>query len=89
MTSHIILRLNQILHLVDNFAMLDKLRILGSILIVSSHFIMLHIDIKFGVLTHLIADFCTLPYFINKKMWDMIIMLSFLAAIGISKLVSV
>lgn len=68
--------------------MLDKLRILGSILIVSSHFIMLYIDIKYGALTHLIADICTLPYFVDKKMWDMVIMLSFLAIIGISKLVS-
>ena len=35
---------------------------------------------------HLIADFLTLPFFIKNKMWDMVVMLSFLVTIGISKL---
>ena len=69
--------------------MLDRLRILGSILVVSSYFIMLHINMTYGVITHLVAVFCTLPYFVNKKIWDMVIMLSFLIIVGISKLINV
>ena len=37
-------------------------------------------------MVHLIADFLTLPFFIKNKMWDMVVMLSFLVTIGISKL---
>ena len=67
---------------------LEYLRILGSILIVVSYFVVLHVDAKLGVVVHLVADALTMPYFIKFKMWDMVIMLGFLTTIGISKLLS-
>ena len=69
--------------------MLSKLRILGCILIVGSHFTMVYVSVVIGVILHLLADIFTIPYFIKYRMWDMVIMLSFLIVIGVSKLVSI
>ena len=66
---------------------LESMRIIGSILIVASYFVVLHVNTTAGVITHLVADACTMPYFIKKKTWDMVIMLMFLSAIGIKKLI--
>ena len=63
-----------------------NMRRLGCVLIVCSHFIIIHVGIIPGVISHLTADFLTMPYFLKNKMWDMVIMLSFLIVIGITKL---
>jgi hypothetical protein len=63
------------------------MRIVGSILIVASYFVVLHVNTTAGVIIHLVADACTIPYFVKKKTWDMVIMLMFLSAIGIKKLI--
>tara|TARA_R100001129_G_scaffold185094_1_gene171989 strand:- start:800 stop:958 length:159 start_codon:yes stop_codon:yes gene_type:complete len=47
---------------------------------------MIYVSITAGIIVHLIADVLTLPFFIKNKMWDMVVMLSFLVAIGLSKL---
>ena len=65
-----------------------KMRILGSIFIVCSHFTLIYVGVIPGVIVHLIADVLTIPFFIKNKMWDMVIMLSFLIVIGVSKLVT-
>ena len=65
-----------------------KMRILGCALIVCSHFTLIYVGVIPGVIVHLIADFLTIPFFIKNKMWDMVIMLSFLIVIGVSKLVT-
>lgn len=65
-----------------------KMRILGCVLIVCSHFTLIYVGVIPGVIVHLIADFLTIPFFIKNKMWDMVIMLSFLIVIGVSKLVT-
>ena len=59
-----------------------KMRILGSIFIVCSHFTLIYVGVIPGVIVHLIADFYN-PFFIKNKMWDMVIMLSFLIVIGV------
>jgi hypothetical protein len=66
---------------------LESMRIIGSILIVASYFVVLHVNTTAGVIIHLVADVCTIPYFVKKKTWDMVIMLMFLSAIGIKKLI--
>ena len=66
--------------------LLGKLRVIGCIFIVCSHFTMIYVSITAGIIVHLIADVLTLPFFIKNKMWDMVVMLSFLVAIGLSKL---
>ena len=41
-----------------------------------------------GVIINFIADLISIPYFVKTKAWDVVIMLSFLLAISISKLLS-
>jgi len=39
-----------------------------------------------GVVINLIADLISIPYFVRTKSWDVVIMLSFLLAISMTKL---
>ena len=62
-----------------------KGRILGSFLIVTAYFIVLHISATLGALMHLIANIISVPFFIRTKAWDVVIMLSFLMVISLTK----
>ena len=64
------------------------MRIFGSALVIIAYFITIHIDLFTGVITHFIADLISIPYFIRTKSWDVVIMLSFLLVISLSKLLS-
>lgn len=64
-------------------------RILGSFIVVSAYFVVLHVNVTTGVIMNITADLISMPYFIRTKSWDVVIMLSFLMSIGISKLISV
>ena len=67
---------------------LDSLsRVIGSILIVISYFIVLHVSTTIGAAMYLVSNFLSIPYFIRTKGWDVVIMLSFLIVIGIGKLI--
>jgi hypothetical protein len=83
MISHITLRWNQTPLSVD-----VPLRILGSIGVIVAYFIILHVNVLAGVIINFVADMISIPYFIRTKSWDVVIMLSFLLAISISKLLS-
>ena len=61
-------------------------RIIGSFLIVSAYFIVLHVSATIGALMHLIATVISLPFFIRTKAHDVVIMLSFLMVISLTKL---
>jgi len=63
------------------------MRIVGSSLVVTAYFVVLHINVTLGVLMHFIADCISIPYFARTKSWDVVIMLSFLLAISLSKLI--
>lgn len=63
-------------------------RILGSCIVVSAYFVVLHVNVTTGVIMNIVADLISMPYFIRTKSWDVVIMLSFLMSIGISKLIS-
>ena len=63
-----------------------KGRILGSFLIVTAYFFVLHISATIGALMHLIANVISLPFFIRTKAHDVVIMLTFLMMISLSKL---
>lgn len=63
-------------------------RIVGSFLVVSAYFVILHVDVATGVVMNVIADSISIPYFIRTKSWDVVIMLVFLLSISISKLFS-
>jgi len=62
------------------------LRILGSTLVIAAYFLIIHVNILVGVVTHFVADLISIPYFIRTKSWDVVIMLSFLLMISLSKL---
>ena len=79
--SHIISRLSQTLPSVD-----VPMRIVGSALVITAYFIVLHVSVGVGVALHFVADLISVPYFIRTKSWDVVIMLSFLLIISLSKL---
>ena len=51
-------------------------RIIGSFLIVTAYFIVLHVSATVGALMHLIANVISIPFFIRTKAHDVVIMLS-------------
>ena len=72
---------NQTPHSVDVY-----MRIVGSIGVIVAYFVILHVNVLAGVIINLIADSISIPYFVRTKSWDVVMMLSFLLAISISKL---
>ncbi len=63
-----------------------KLRITGSACVVVAYFVVLHVSVIGGVALHFIGDLISLPYFIRTKSYDVVIMLTFLLFISLSKL---
>ena len=61
-------------------------RIIGSFLVVSAYFVILHVNVTVGVFMQFIADAISVPFFIRTKSWDVVIMLAFLLAISSTKL---
>ena len=64
-------------------------RIIGSFLVVSAYFVVLHVSVTMGVIMHFIADMISIPFFIRTKSWDIVIMLGFLLVISTSKLLAI
>ena len=62
-------------------------RIIGSFLIVTAYFIVLHVSATIGAGMHLIANVISIPFFIRTKGWDVVLMLSFLIVISLSKII--
>ena len=62
-------------------------RIIGSFLIVTAYFIVLHVSATIGAGMHLIANVISIPFFIRTKGWDVVLMLSFLIIISLTKLI--
>ena len=61
-------------------------RVVGSCLVVTSYYTMLHMSASLGAMMMLVADAISVPYFIRTKSWDVVLMLSFLLCISSSKL---
>ena len=66
---------------------LVKLRVVGSILVITAYFVILHVDATIGVIINLVAESISMPFFLKTKSWDVVLMLSFMITIGLSKLV--
>ena len=66
---------------------LVKLRVLGSILVITAYFVILHVDATIGVIINLVAETISMPFFLKTKSWDVVLMLSFMITIGLTKLV--
>ena len=63
-----------------------SMRVVGSCLVVVAYFVLTHVNLYAGVMTHLVGDLVSLPYFVRTKSWDVVLMLSFLLMISLSKL---
>ena len=62
------------------------MRIVGSVLVITAYFVVLHVNVILGVALHFVADLISIPYFVRTKSWDVVIMLTFLLVISLSKL---
>ena len=67
---------------------ITAMRIVGSIGVIAAYFIILHVNLLWGVVINFIADLISIPFFIKTKAWDVVVMLSFLLAISMIKLLS-
>ena len=68
--------------------LLQRMRVIGSGLVIAAYFITLHLDVVTGVIVHLAAMTISVPYFIKSKAWDVVIMMTFLMTIGSGRLVT-
>ena len=77
-------------NLEQNFGMktITGMRVVGSIGVIVAYFVILHVNILAGVIINFIADLISIPYFVKTKAWDVVLMLSFLLAISMSKLIT-
>ncbi len=66
--------------------LLQRMRIVGSGLVISAYFITLYLDVVAGVIVHLVAMSISVPYFIKSKAWDVVTMMVFLMTIGAGRL---
>ena len=64
-------------------------RVIGSVLIVISYFVVLNVSTTIGAGMYLISHFLSMPYFVRTRGWDVVVMLSFLIIISITKLINV
>lgn len=65
---------------------ITAMRIVGSVGVIAAYFIILHVNLLWGVIINFIADLISIPFFIKTRAWDVVFMLSFLLAISMSKL---
>ena len=65
-----------------------SLRITGSVLVVLSYFVILHVSPTLGVIGNIIGDSITVPFFIQTKAWDVIAMVAVMNIISLSKLLA-
>ena len=66
--------------------LLQRMRVVGSGLVISAYFITLYLDVVTGVIVHLFAMSISVPYFIRSKAWDVVVMMAFLMTIGAGRL---
>ena len=74
--------------LVNPLELLQRMRVVGSGLVIAAYFITLNLDVVAGVIIHLTAMSISVPYFIKSKAWDVVIMMSFLMTIGAGRLIT-
>lgn len=62
------------------------LRVIGSVLVVAAYAVIVYSNVTLGVSMSLLGDTLALPFFIRTKAWDVVLMISFLSCVSISKL---
>ena len=68
--------------------LLQRMRMIGSSLVIASYFITLYLHVVAGVLVHLLALVISIPYFIKLKARDVVVMMMFLMSIGIGRMIT-
>ena len=68
--------------------LLQRMRVIGSGMVIAAYFITLHLDVVIGVIIHLSAMSISVPYFVKSKAWDVVIMMTFLMTIGTGRLIT-
>ena len=62
------------------------MRVAGSLLVVLSYVMLVHIDTIIGVRLQLLGDGLAIPYFIRTRAWDVVAMIGVLSFVSVSKL---
>ena len=62
------------------------MRVAGSLLVVLSYVMLVHIDTIIGVRLQLLGDGLAVPYFIRTRAWDVVAMIGVLSFVSVSKL---
>ncbi len=60
-------------------------RIIGSVLVVTAYFVVVHVNVVVGTMIHALACLMSIPFFVRTKAWDVVTMLSFMTCISFSK----
>ena len=61
-------------------------RMIGTYGIILGYFVTLHISTYVGAMFNVTFELMALPFYIQNKMWDVVIMFVFLLTIGFSKI---
>ena len=70
----------------DGYMKIDTLsRIVGSVLVVTAYFIIVHVNVVIGTMIHAVACLMSIPFFIRTRAWDVVTMLSFMTCVSFSK----
>ena len=67
---------------------ITSLRVLASIGIITSYIFTYYIDSFIGACIALGSNLCSLPFTIRNKYWDVVVVLSFVIVITLTKIIS-
>lgn len=63
-------------------------RYAGNILLVIGYFVLLHASVKLGLILNLIGGFLAVPFAVQNKLWDLLVICGFFTVIEAAKLLS-
>jgi hypothetical protein len=65
------------------------LRYTGSIIVLFGYFVLLNVDVLWGVSLRIIANCLSLPWAVKYKVWDFVILLVFFLILEIAKFIEI
>jgi len=69
------------------YPILSWLRVIGNVLFIGGYAVVLLNSVTLGIYIRLAGNLLSFPYFFKIKMWDMVTVRSFFAAIEFAKLI--
>lgn len=61
-------------------------RYIGNILLIIGYFVLLHVDMKIGLIIKCIGGLMSIPFAFKYKLWDVLVLCGFFSVIELSKL---